>query len=153
MIGRKLIYHLYNVGLFQENVIMLLYLELVDNMPSAMPPLLNPCLITINKNHSFFKKTFSLLNFLFQMLVDVSPKMESKTSCCVVHSFLRLNSVSSSDSGLYTCRPGGLLCKEAKLALHVMEPPMSEERLPSIMASFANTLTYSFVLWFCILCH
>ena len=69
---------------------------------------------------------------LLQMLVDVSSSLSS--SCCSVTSLLRLAKVSTSDEGLYTCRPAGTR-GEDRVALHVLHPPVVEQRLPSKLAN------------------
>ena len=48
----------------------------------------------------------------------------------LVTSLLRLAKVSTSDEGLYTCRPAGTR-GEDRVALHVLHPPVVEQRLPS----------------------
>ena len=72
------------------------------------------------------------------MLVDVSSSLS--TSCCSVSSLLRLKVVSNSDKGLYTCRPEGMV-GEDKVALHVLKPPVVEERMPSKMAASYSSVS------------
>ena len=72
------------------------------------------------------------------MLVDVSSSLS--TSCCSVTSLLRLKAVSTIDEGLYTCRPAGVL-GEDKVTLHVLQPPVVEERMPSKLAKSDSAVT------------
>ena len=48
--------------------------------------------------------------------------------------------VSNSDKGLYTCRPEGMV-GEDKVALHVLQPPVVEERMPSNLAKSDSAVT------------
>ena len=70
--------------------------------------------------------------FFTQMLVDVSSSLS--TSCCSVTSILRLKEVTLTDSGKYTCRPAGVLAEDM-VDLHVLPPPVVEQRLPSNLPS------------------
>ena len=55
-------------------------------------------------------------------------------------SMLRLKAVSTTDEGLYTCRPAGVL-GEDKVTLHVLQPPVLEQRMQSKVEKSDSAVT------------
>lgn len=103
-------------------------------------------------NNVITKPEFVTWIFNGKMLVDVSSSLSS--SCCSVTSLLRLKKVSMSDEGMYTCRPAGTK-GEDRIVLHVLQPPVVEERMPSKLAKSDSSTIHmeiAFLILACVSC-
>ena len=69
-------------------------------------------------------------------------------------SLLRLKKVSMSDEGMYTCRPAGTK-GEDRIVLHVLQPPVVEERMPSKLAKSDSSMLHmeiAILIFVCVSC-